>query len=150
MPPAPFGVLGGQGDRPRREDVRLAGLAIRQRYPISDELRASMIGWLAKIAEHGEEERVRVAAVKSLLDADKMNAREAELAAARAEDPKPQEININVAGGIDHRHAGVFGRIAELQRILAERPGSGVIAGDHLREPMDSGPDQIRTDAAAG
>lgn len=133
--PAPFGdSLTGS-----LNDVKLAGKAIRQRYPIGRGLRRKMIVWLRSIAEGAEDERARVAAIKILIEADKLNLKAEENAVKADAAVNPQEINLNVSGQIEHKH-GVFERIAVLTAHFDAQPQAGVALRDGVGKHVDTRP----------
>ena len=67
---------GGGGTMSAGEAKRTADLvrrAIKERWPIPDHLRAKLPEILANIAELSPDHRARVAAVKTIIEADKLN-----------------------------------------------------------------------------
>jgi hypothetical protein len=57
----------------RRWEMRLARRAMKQRWPISDQLRKDIVTRLRAVIRAPECERSLVHAAKALLDADKLN-----------------------------------------------------------------------------
>jgi Flp pilus assembly secretin CpaC len=54
-------------------DVRLIGRAMRERWPIADNLRAGIVQQLVKIIATSDSDRARVAAARVLKDMDALN-----------------------------------------------------------------------------
>jgi hypothetical protein len=96
------GGLGGGSDRGIR-DTRLAERALREGWPIPDEIRAPLIKRLARIAfDPGSSPREATSAARAILQASKLNL-EIISAAIRAEE-----------------HEALAARVEEIERRLAQ------------------------------
>jgi hypothetical protein len=56
-----------------KQEARLYGRAIKSRWDITDDVKATVLDSLVSIASHGEKESARVAAAKALISAEQQN-----------------------------------------------------------------------------
>ena len=87
VPKAPLGRDGGQGVYPEHGTGALIGdigivdrMLASPRWPVSAEVRAACVNWLAAVIETRSDERAKSRAAASLIAADKLNIEHTRLA----------------------------------------------------------------------
>lgn len=131
---------GGQGaDLPSRGELVLAGRAIRQRWPITDNLRELLTMQMEQVLLVSDHERNRIAAAKVLLEADKIN---------MEQEKRDQGITdkIEVSGSLSHdvsathEHRFAIDPIAFAAFVAdVEAAGSGSLSPDGHLQPSRPG-----------
>ena len=122
IPPAPHGGKGGYtSEGELKKDIDLARRVMNSpRWPISDTLRHDVIEWLELVIKTSDDDRARVNALRTLIAADKLNLAYSRLLLDCEKHAKPQEMNLNVTGTVEHNFSlNVFSRIEELQKAFA-------------------------------
>ena len=71
--------------------------------------------------EATDDDRARMNAIHGILAADKLNMESVKLELAAEKQSKPQEVNVNISGGVAH----VFGRLDELEALYADAQPKG-------------------------
>jgi hypothetical protein len=131
---------GGLGEDLSRSDVRLVARAVRQRWPIPDQVRARLVKNLALIVQESEDERAVVAAAKVLVAADVLNLEQ------EKRDLKLPDLHVHHHQGSVALQAPAPEFVAEvLQHLAAHAPDSlGGRCGpgplDALEAPLEPAP----------
>lgn len=132
------GVLGDGALHPGKGNLRLLARAIRERWPISEDVRARVVNQMSKVVDGSPEERNVIAAARVLVQADACNLREQAL-------DQPQTVL--------HHHSGAVGvGIVELRqevlhdpnyleflrhRAAAENGDAGVVRANDQQRPLE-------------
>lgn len=94
--------LGDNNLHAGKGNMRLIQRAIKNGWPIPDELRQKVMSQMEKIVDGGESERDRIGAAKVILAADMVNVKREDMGRQGAKDP-PAGVNVliqnNVTGG---------------------------------------------------
>lgn len=86
------GVLGDGELHPGKYNMAIARKAIREKWPITDQIRQLVINQMALVVGKSEDERNRIAASKVLVAADSVNTRREEI-----ETPQQHEHHVHGA-----------------------------------------------------
>jgi len=81
---------------PSRSDIHLMKTAIRQRWPMTDEMRAQILRRLERVLEESRTDRSVVAAARALIDVDRVN-QEQEIRDEESENSGPVEVIVRYA-----------------------------------------------------
>lgn len=131
-PEEPDEPQGGQGEivsQPLRSNATLIRRAIREDWPISAEVRKAVVTQMAVTAISGANERDRIAAAKTLVAADAVNAKREAMDQA---DEHKRLPNLHLH---QHNHAAAM-TDDDLQAIILDQPPAG--CGDGAIGPAPS------------
>ena len=125
MPRYPGGLGGPCGSR----DTRLVALALKQRWPISDEVRKLLVHRMTQTLAKSESERNRIAAAKVILAVDGLNmqAEQGQSADATNLDEltmSPEEIDADLATASGEQPGGPSDAGGERELVAGETPAA--------------------------